>query len=71
MTFVFPKMDFSQVQIKSPIPMTPHGRDAHNEEDAILEGTGVSPPVVYGINSHVKEEIDEPTQLNDPDNAQI
>ena len=51
--------------------MTPHDKDARNEGDAILGGTKVSPPMVDGIDDHVKEEIDDPTQLNDLDDAQI
>ena len=71
MTLIFPKVDFSQFQIKSPNPMTPHDKDARNEGDAILGGTKVSPPMVDGTDNHVKEEIDDPTQLNDLDDAQI
>nr|POF01731.1 hypothetical protein CFP56_37561 [Quercus suber] len=37
--------------------------------DAILGGTEVGPSVVDGTDGYVKEEIDEPTQLNDPDDA--
>ena len=51
--------------------MTPHGGDGHNEGDTILGGIEVSPPMVDGINGHVEEEINEPTQPNDLNDAQI
>nr|POF01727.1 hypothetical protein CFP56_37559 [Quercus suber] len=46
-------------------------RNARNEGDAILGGMEVGPSMVDGTDGYVKEEIDEPTQLNDPDDAHI
>nr|POF27180.1 hypothetical protein CFP56_08550 [Quercus suber] len=58
-------------KIESPIPMMPYDRDARNEGDTILRGVKGTPLVIYGIDGQVEEEIDEPPQPIDPDDAQI
>lgn len=64
-TFLFLAVDFSQVQVDSPIPMTPYGEDVPDEEETNLGGIEATTPVVDGTDGQGGKRLTD-IQLSQP-----